>query len=609
MSEYTIQSGDTLSKIASQNNTTVQGLASLNKISDVNKISAGQKIQLTPSAAVGLNVNSTTTQPNNSMKVVQPQPNVKNAVLQSDLISQGQQATQKALQDELAQAQRQGTPTDNIIRNILASGTTTPPATPTTPTTASNSNGLSLTQDSLNTQKQGILDMMSGTQGEVALTNAEFANTVDPARQELNTINAEMNTESLAGRRRIEAVMNIVGITKEQAQDKINEISRTNTSKLADIAVIQMAVQGKYDSAKEIADRSVQAKLEVQKNKRDAMLFMYTENKELFTKTEQRQFETSQRDRERKLNAEEKTLQRVSDLSIEALKNGASTSLVTKMQNAKTEAEAIAFGGQFIGLLDRQDKMLDRKLKNAQLGKIYSDIAESKTQAGGNVGGQFNQNLKAYANNYNQTGVLPSPTDLKKMGISIADVTMAAKQIPKQVGQIIDRNTGVTSQTISASQQDGIGALYALRANTAKMIELDKRRVTGVIGGFTQKILGGNIETRYEALRNENVDLLARARSGAALTVDEATRYENLLPGRFSNSLFLGASSQTKLKSFDDNITNVLESKLNASGLAMSGYSQAVVEGYGSQVIGTILDIGGQQFRVLPDGTLTDIIQ
>jgi len=384
MSEYTIQQGENLTKIASRNNTTVQALASLNKISDVNKISAGQRIQLTPSATVGLNVNSKTTQPNNPMQVVQPQPNVKNAVLQSDLISQGQQATQKALQDELAQAQKQGTPTDNIIRNILASGTTTPPVTPTMPTTASNSNGLSVngvTQDSLNTQKQGILDMMSGTQGEVALTNAEFANTVDPARQELNTINAEMNTESLAGRRRIESVMNIPGITKEQAQDKINEISRTNTSKLADLAVIQMAVQGKFDSAKEIADRSVQAKLEVQKNKRDAMLFMYTENKELFTKTEQRQFETSQRDRERKLNAEEKTLQRVSDLSIEALKNGASTSLVTKMQNAKTEAEAIAFGGQFIGLLDRQDKILDRKLKNAQIGKIYADM-RSETSNG-----------------------------------------------------------------------------------------------------------------------------------------------------------------------------------------------------------------------------------
>ena len=41
-----IQSGDTLSKLAKQNNTTVSALASLNNIEDVNKIYAGQSLKL-----------------------------------------------------------------------------------------------------------------------------------------------------------------------------------------------------------------------------------------------------------------------------------------------------------------------------------------------------------------------------------------------------------------------------------------------------------------------------------------------------------------------------------------------------------------------------------
>lgn len=43
---YTVKSGDTLGKIAAANKTTVAALAKLNKITNVNKISVGQKIKL-----------------------------------------------------------------------------------------------------------------------------------------------------------------------------------------------------------------------------------------------------------------------------------------------------------------------------------------------------------------------------------------------------------------------------------------------------------------------------------------------------------------------------------------------------------------------------------
>jgi len=43
---YIVKKGDTLSKIAKENNTTVQELKKLNNIEDVNKIIPGQKIKI-----------------------------------------------------------------------------------------------------------------------------------------------------------------------------------------------------------------------------------------------------------------------------------------------------------------------------------------------------------------------------------------------------------------------------------------------------------------------------------------------------------------------------------------------------------------------------------
>src|SRR5699024_1452323 len=48
---YTIKSGDTLSEIASKNNTTTKALQNLNNIKDASKVYAGQKIKLSGSAS------------------------------------------------------------------------------------------------------------------------------------------------------------------------------------------------------------------------------------------------------------------------------------------------------------------------------------------------------------------------------------------------------------------------------------------------------------------------------------------------------------------------------------------------------------------------------
>ncbi len=92
MTNYTIQSGDNLIRIAKANNTTVQELARLNNISDPNKIMAGQIIKLVENTPV--------------QQQVQPDTNEK---LQSQL-----EATQKQLEQMQSQMNTQENGLDEI---------------------------------------------------------------------------------------------------------------------------------------------------------------------------------------------------------------------------------------------------------------------------------------------------------------------------------------------------------------------------------------------------------------------------------------------------------------------------------------------------------------
>lgn len=385
------------------------------------------------SSSPGTTISSANTKPVAPINTTQPAVAANSAILNSDIVTKGQQDTARAVAEEAAIAARQGskapTATSDVVKNILGqnSAPTATPATDTTTTPSGNApiNVNGITADTLGTDRANITSMLTNSKGEAGLTDENYAATVDPAQKELSAINQQVNEESLAGRRRLEAVLLIPGITKEQAQGKIDEISRVNTSKLADLSIIQMAKQGQYDSAKAIADRKVQAQLETQKNNLAALQFTYQENKELFTKAEQRQFEQSQADRERKLNNEEKTLTKISDLAINALQNGAPTSVVQKMQNAKTVESAVSLGGQYVDKLDREAKIASIAASKASIANIYSQINERDAEHKAlSLGGLDPATTKAVSNSAEYktiSGLLPALNAIKTYQAAVKD--------------------------------------------------------------------------------------------------------------------------------------------------------------------------------------------
>ena len=200
------------------------------------------------------------------------------------------------------------------------------------------------------TALEAYLEQVRGAKGLSTLTAEAYAtpNGVNAITPELNDINDQIRREQLALRRATEGVTKAGGQSKAQAQAQINNFTRESLAKQADLAVIQQMVQGRYDSAKEIADRAVDAQLEQQKQAIDIAKFDYEENKDLFTKAEQREYDSLFADRQRRLEEIKQNAADIKSFALSALQAGASTAEVQKAMQAKTMDEAIALVGSYL---------------------------------------------------------------------------------------------------------------------------------------------------------------------------------------------------------------------------------------------------------------------
>lgn len=154
---------------------------------------------------------------------------------------------------------------------------------------------------------ESLLTQMTQAKGEAALTDQAYKTQgVDETKTQLKDINNQILREQEALRKQTEAIQTRPGTaTASERQREINQVERESLRKQADLSIIQLARQGQYDSAKEVADRAVALQLEEQKQKLDTYEFIYKENKDLFSESDKRLFETLQAERKMKLDNEE----------------------------------------------------------------------------------------------------------------------------------------------------------------------------------------------------------------------------------------------------------------------------------------------------------------
>ncbi|HCC04995.1 TPA: hypothetical protein DEP58_01655 [Patescibacteria group bacterium] len=207
-----------------------------------------------------------------------------------------------------------------------------------------------------NTSRTDIQTLLAELKGQTGLTNEAYAQKggVDAVQTELNDINQKILVEQQGLQRQIEKLeKNSRGMLQGGLQDQLEDVERESIRKQADLSIIQMGVQGRYDSAKAIADRAVSAYMEKQDLILKTAMFNYTENKELFTTAEQREFETLAQNRQNEIDTQKAEKKSIYDLGLQAQLDGAPTSVIESIFSAKTKEEALQLGSQYIGAQDR----------------------------------------------------------------------------------------------------------------------------------------------------------------------------------------------------------------------------------------------------------------
>lgn len=162
------------------------------------------------------------------------------------------------------------------------------------------------TETQKNTSFDDLVGALRDFRGKSELTDTEYKDTgVDSAQTELDDINNQILTERRALKTTQDRLnKNTEGLETGAVQGELRRAERESLSKQADLSVIQMARQGKFDSAKEIADRAVAAKFERQTQEISILQTIYDEYKGLFTTDEQREFEEKQNTRRTNLDTE-----------------------------------------------------------------------------------------------------------------------------------------------------------------------------------------------------------------------------------------------------------------------------------------------------------------
>lgn len=197
------------------------------------------------------------------------------------------------------------------------------------------------------TSKKGILDFLGLRKGESQLTNDAYSETnqlgttVDETSKKVRDVNNKITAIDIRQNEQLKQLKDTFTGTKQGFADASNAIIRNNASTKADLYIEKLMAQGDYESAKSIADRKVDMLMEQDKLTLEKLMFDYEDNKALFDKNEQRQFELAADDRKRALATKEDELKTINQLAIDSKKNGAPDSVVANILASKSVADAI----------------------------------------------------------------------------------------------------------------------------------------------------------------------------------------------------------------------------------------------------------------------------
>lgn len=452
-------------------------------------------------------------------------------------------------------------------------------------------------QDQTNQSRQSVLDLTKALIGKEAdVQAANESSGLNDATKQLRDLNAQasaLNREAQAIPMKVQQSNQNTGATDAGVAPQTAGALRENAIRAISIAQQADIATANYNAAKDKAQQIIDLKYKPLEAQLEYQKQVYSMNKDILDSVDKKRSEALQITLKKQEDDLQNNKKNQADYAKFAL-DGGDSKLSSEIMSLNPESPNFRQD-----LTKLQVQIKQSQLEKAQIANIYSQIEERNRNANG-MGDP--STMIAYAQQYASSGSIPVGLPKGTFG----NVAKIAKDLPKKDGEIVDNNTNIKSSKITDTQLTALGNMKDLvdKINTAE--NLFSQLHTGVLGGTVGNVFPSNERQQYDTLRNEIVDLLARARTGAAISANEEKMYLSKIPGTFNQSFFIGTSGKTKLEGLAKSISDKLDSNLKASGVSMYGFSKIKL-GNNEYKVGDIIESNGHQGRVNPDGSITPI--
>lgn len=152
--------------------------------------------------------------------------------------------------------------------------------------------------------------------------------------------------------------------TRAQKNSIKAEITKNYNRELADLAIIQMARAGEYNDARSYVDEKVRLELQDRRADLDGLIFLYQENKERFSKEDQRAFDKKIKEEERAYTEDYDKRKQLEDMkltmTINATEAGAGNGTLQAIQNAKDTTALLSLPNAGVYTKSKADRLSEQ---------------------------------------------------------------------------------------------------------------------------------------------------------------------------------------------------------------------------------------------------------
>lgn len=448
---------------------------------------------------------------------------------------------------------------------------------------------------------QKLADYFSGRKGEATLTGEAYdTEGVDVAKKALGEVNTKITAIDVKANEEIKKIReNRVGASASAINDEIERVQREAATDKADLYLEKLVAQGDYDSAKEIADRKVAMQLEADSMQYEALKLAYEDNKDQYTSAEQRAYELKLDQYKTSIETEKEEKTAINELAINALSNGAPSSLVQQALKVKTQDEALGLIGSYVNALDRRKATADMLKAEAE--------AKQVLEVGNAASGEFASVINTAANLLGAEKAKTSRTEIAS-ALARKDYATAFANIANNVEQNLTgeaKNKFANARTdyaVLTGLKDAIQKYADAGGDMGLLVGSEEsiKRKLGIDSGQAS-VLATELWREFQTYRNNM--------TGAAFSASESADYASVNP-TLKKSLNLNMSViDGALNQLENRVLGTIETRVpKATNIykLIDGVEQEVVKPE-EATVGSIIDFGGQSYRVLGNNRYEEI--